>query len=133
MAGFTRFKKNISLIKIANGKKIKHVLCKPNKITLKALDLLWDNGLIEGYRFLKAAASSSLFVQVFLKYNKSHLVFQDLRVFSRRLKPYFFSWRMLSLFRKNFSLILISTPKGIFSLAECLQRKLGGIMLLICL
>lgn len=96
------------------------------------LDIFWDIGLIYGYKILKDDIGKLYFV-VYPKKSKNQ---KELRVsfkfYSLPSKRKFINLNKLSNIvfnNKGFSIVLVSTNKGIFEGSKALKKKISGELL----
>lgn len=94
---------------------------------IEVLDLLWDEGLISGY---KKNSANSRKVAVFLKYDdKNRPVLSKIHVISKPGNRIHITIKNIWKIRSTNTLIIVSTSKGIKTLTQCKIDCVGGELL----
>ncbi|MDD5760546.1 MAG: 30S ribosomal protein S8 [Candidatus Pacebacteria bacterium] len=126
----------LTRIRNAQAVKKKTVLIPYSKIKLEILDVLLDNGFIEGLEKVKRRAknnrgTSQKFIEVILKYDKKGQPrISEIKRVSKPSKRVFVKEKDIWPFKKGLGLKILSTSKGILSDLEAKKLKLGGEVLL---
>jgi ribosomal protein S8 len=118
----------ISRVKVGSKAHLISIKVLNTKISIKILDIFYENGLIRGYHI---NANS---INVFLKYYKNRPVFFDVKLISTPGKKVYWSLNKLSL-KYNLNTFcgfyIISTSKGLVtSHTSLLGKNLSGKILL---
>mgnify|MGYP001043047562 FL=1 len=110
---------------IKNGQLSKKlfVLQPKKKLCSQFLNVLWDEGLILGYRTYH---KNSKMIIIFLKYNKHKSCISDTVLISKPGKRIYYSVKQLWKIESNVGILILSTNKGILSLQKCKQLNIGG-------
>ena len=115
---------------IKNGQIIhkSFILCPSKKFCTAFLNILWDEGFILGYKILNTTPKM---IQIFLKYKNGKPIIKSLRSITKPGNRTYYSVRQLWKLNSENGLIIISTNKGLLTLAECKQLNIGGELFLI--
>ena len=101
------------------------VFQKKNNICFLFLNVLWDEGLILGFR-------NSIFFnqhyEIYLKYNKNSNLsnISNVKILYQSNNKLYLSLKQLWKINLNQDLLILSTNKGILSLDNCKKLKVGG-------
>jgi ribosomal protein S8 len=97
-----------TLVRIQNSLvlKEKYVKVFRNKLILDVVNLLYINGFINGYFFVK---NDPFYIYIVLKYINSQSVFQKFQIFSKPSKSIYCSKKIIQNKIKNKGFIVIST------------------------
>nr|YP_009485506.1 ribosomal protein S8 [Melosira undulata]AVR57570.1 ribosomal protein S8 [Melosira undulata] len=95
------------------------------KLCKKILNLLWKEGFIAGYLIQK---STFFFIKIFLNQKFNINLFY---IFAHYKNSYVLSFKELYKINNSLFLLILTTTKGIFTLKECKQKKLGGKLLIL--
>ena len=101
---------------------------KKKKICEAFLQILWDEGLILGY---KTDSSNPDLLKIALKYQNNLPTITTIQVLSKPGKRIYLSVKQLWKIDSSNIFIILSTNKGLKTLLECKKRKLGGEPILI--
>merc|ERR1712226_1804925 len=95
---------------------------KKTKLSESFLRILWDEGLIVGYKIrLKKD------IKIFLKYTSDGKPsINNLKIMTKPGRRVFFSVNQIWGIKSNEFIIIISTNKGLKTLKDCKKLKLGG-------
>jgi len=118
----------ISRLKVGSKAHLISIKVLNSKISIKILDIFYENGLIRGYHI------NVNYIMVYFKYYKNHPVFFDVKLISTPGKKIYWSLNKLSLKYNlnNFcGFYIISTSKGLITSHTCLLgNKISGKILL---
>ena len=119
------FNLNNMFIKLKNAQLVKKpfITHKKQKLCIKFLNVLWDEGYILGY---KTSNSNSNMFEIFLKYNNGKPLINKVIFLTKPSKRIYLSLKQLWKIDSNFGLIIISTNKGVLSKQDCQKLKIGG-------
>ena len=92
------------------------------------LELLYTQGFIQSFNFLKLSGQ----VYVFLRYFDNKPVFQYLKLLSKISKSQNLTFLELSKFFNKRFVLFLSTNKGLFSSYDCKRLHIGGKCLFFC-
>lgn len=111
--------------RIRNGYSARHlkVKVKKSKISLGVLDLLYREGYIRGYKFLKEEPYN---IEVLLKYHLDTSVIKGIQRVSRPGKRIYSSASNLKLVHNGLGTLIVSTSLGILSAKEAQLLNIGG-------
>ena len=99
---------------------------KKKKICENFLKILWTQGYILGYTIEKNN------LKIFLKYNnKKTSCIYSIKLMSKPGKRIYYSSKQIWKINSSKSFIIFSTHKGLKSILECKQLKIGGELFLI--
>lgn len=87
------------------------------------LNVLWDEGFIQGYRRMK---NSSHKLEIFLKYKSKIPAINSIKLVSKPNLKKYYSSRQLWKFETTKGLLIISTNQGLLSSAQCKKFGIGG-------
>lgn len=118
------------LIKLKNASQIKksQVKIQYNKISIKLLNLLYKEGIIQS--FTTNITKSHLIIH--LRYFDNLDFFKHLKIISTNSYLKYVSYKELSKIMNQKFLIVLSTSLGFMTSFECQKLKLGGKILFIC-
>lgn len=102
------------------------ILCKKTKICENYLKLLWQEGLIIGYKNINKNK-----LKIFLKYTKNKPVIYSLKAVYKPSHKMYYSIKNIWKINSNKSFIVFSTNKGLKSLLNCKKFNVGGKLVLI--
>lgn len=109
---------------IKNGQLVKQsfVLQTRKKICENFLKILWDEGFISGYTVdLKTNK-----LKIFLKYKNGNPVINSIKLISKPSRRIYYSTKQLWKIKSTQQLIIMSTNKGLKSMADCKKLNIGG-------
>ena len=90
--------------------------------------ILWNEGYINGYKILEKSNE----LKLFLKYDKNCVPsIANVKSLSKPGRREYLSYKTLCNISYETGLIIISTSKGVLTLADCKKQKLGGEPLII--
>jgi len=98
------------------------------KLIIAFLNILWDEGLILGYKTYNFNLQT---LKIFLKYKNGNPVINSLRLISKPNFQIYCTVSDLWKFDSKKNLIILSTSKGLMTVNECKQAKIGGNLLCI--
>lgn len=110
----------ISRLNVAARSHVTHVKVEYNKLTVKVLELLYSNGLINSYSILGKN------IEVELRYRRGVSIFSSIKLVSKPSKRIFLTLNRLDLQYRcnNFGgFYIVSTPDGLFTSFDCLAYK----------
>jgi small subunit ribosomal protein S8 len=105
------------------------VMVKPvSKLMLQTLDILKEHGYVTSYEVIEDGRGGHLIVRGFMKINKCGVI-----------KPRF-DFQVVDIVKveqqylpaKGFGLIIVSTPKGLMTMAQAKDKHLGGKLISYC-
>lgn len=99
------------------------VLCSLNNVNISLLNVLWEEGFINGY-FLNSSS-----IKVVLKYNKSKSLIKFVKFFSKPSQKVFISSSMIWKLNDKLGIYVLSTNKGLLTSKKCKKYKLGGLLM----
>lgn len=94
---------------------------------LKLIFCLYEQGYIQSYEIKNENK-----ITIFLRYYYNNPVFHNIKIISKPSNIKFLKFEKLILLKKKKSTLFVSTDKGVFTLDQCQQKKLGGILLFSC-
>ncbi len=88
----------------------------------QVLSILYKQGLIRGFY------ENNRKTKIYLKYSGSTIkpVIRYIQAISVNGRPFYTNTKSLSKLVHSNEIFLISTPKGVLTLNECIQHKVGG-------
>lgn len=98
------------------------------KLIISFLNILWDEGFISGY---KICNSDLNLLKIFLKYKNGNPVINSLKIVSKPSRQVYYSMSDLWKLDLKKNLVILTTPKGLLTVNECKQAKMGGKLLFI--
>jgi small subunit ribosomal protein S8 len=93
------------------------------KICESFLKILWDEGFIIGYSIDKNNLSK---IKIFLKYNNDKPVINNIKFISKPSKRLYYSIKQIWKIDSSKTFVVFSTNKGLKSILDCKQLKIGG-------
>jgi small subunit ribosomal protein S8 len=93
------------------------------KMCEKILNVLWDEGLILGY---KNSKSNPKHIKIFLKYQNGVPSINTIKRLSKPSLRYYYSVKQVWKINSNQGIVLLSTSKGILSQTNCKKKNIGG-------
>lgn len=97
------------------------IFCKRKKICESFLKLLWDEGLIIGF---KAEGNNEL--KIFLKYIGDKPAIDFIKVISKPSHRIYYSIKQIWKINSSKFILIFSTSKGLKSLLGCKKNNIGG-------
>ena len=115
------------LLQIKNTTRLKktYFLIKKTKEACALAKVFYKEGLIQGF-------SIKNFLVIFLRYYLNLPVLNSLKIVSTPSLKTCLSFQSLCKIKEKFTVLFISTKKGILTSIECKKQKLGGHLLFIC-
>lgn len=103
---------------------------KKNKLCSILLDILWDEGLILGYRITKIC---KYYFEIFLKYcfKNPYTNLSGIRILNRFNNRIFLSLKQLWKINSTTNTLILATSQGILTQNDCRKYKIGGKPILI--
>lgn len=113
------------LINLKNGQhsKRKIIFQERKKSCEIFLKILWSEGFILGYKINEKKINQ---LEIFLKYNKQKPAINSFHFLSKPSKQIYYSSKQISKINSSKLFIVFSTTKGLKSIIQCKQLKLGG-------
>ena len=117
-------------VSIQNGQLVKkaYILQTRKKICERALNILWEEGLILGYKILESNPKK---LKVYLKYTKNSSVINKIKIVSKPSYRIYYSLKQLWKIDSSKNFLIISTNLGLQSITNCKKLKVGGEPLII--
>jgi small subunit ribosomal protein S8 len=108
---------------IRNGQLVKkaYIIQKKKKINETILHVLWNEGFILGYKSI-----DSRHLKIYLKYRNSKPAISHIKSLSKPGFRVYYSLKELWKYDTCQGLLIISTSKGVLSVNECKNKKVGG-------
>ncbi len=128
----TQLIKSLAKLKNASILKKKSTLLFYNQLTLNIIKILYKEGLIQSYNYEIDSKTNTICLKVFLRYNNNKSMLNNIKLMSKSTKHVYLSLNELSFIKERYSLLILSTTKGLLTSLECKQKKLGGKLLVIC-
>ena len=97
-----------------------------NKEDQELLNILWNEGLILGYKKLCNNNFDFNIIKIFLKYKKNNSVINSINIISKPSLRVYCSLEDLWKLKNVQGLIIISTDSGLKTIYECKNLNLGG-------
>ena len=120
----------ITAIKNGSIAKKRFVTHSNTKLNSKVASILWNEGYINGYKILEKSNE----LKLFLKYDKNCVPsIANVKSLSKPGRREYLSYKTLCNISYETGLLIISTSKGVLTLADCKKQKLGGEPLIIIL
>jgi small subunit ribosomal protein S8 len=94
-----------------------------NSKCITILKLLYQNGFIQSLQIKQAK------IIINLRYFENKKIINNIKFFSVPSHHYFISFSELSLINDKKNFILLTTHKGLLTLSQCKQQRLGGKLL----
>ena len=114
----------VSILKNGQLANRSYVYQKKKKICQSFLTILWNEGLIIGY---KTSNRDATYFKIFLKYfSNGKPTISNMRVISKPGRRVYYSLKQIWRIDTTKTLIVLSTNKGLKTVTECKQLKLGG-------
>ena len=115
---------------INNGQLAKRsfILQQKKKICEKFLDVLWNEGFILGYRnyFQKVKTYKSDTTKIFLKYKNGKPVINTIKPVTKPGRRVYYTAKQIWKMNSKNTLLVFSTNKGLKTLNECKNLRIGG-------
>ena len=97
-----------------------------NKKDQELLNILWNEGLILGYKKLCNNNFDFNIIKIFLKYKKNNSVINSINIISKPSLRIYCSLEDLWKLKNVQGLIIVSTDSGLKTIYECKNLNLGG-------
>ena len=101
--------------------KKKYVLQKKKKPCVYYLQVLWDEGFINGYE-----DNCENYIKIFLKYCEGESVIKNIKILSKPGHRIYYTTKQIWKIDSNKNCIIFSTSKGVMSLTNCKKNNIGG-------
>lgn len=121
-----------NLIKLKNCSILKKeiVILPYYKNTILTIKCLYREGLIQSYEVVYLNNNFYISVKLRILFNNSSL--NQLKIISKPSNFRYFNYKDLVKLENKKKIYFISTIQGIFTLEECKQNKIGGLLLFSC-
>lgn len=124
----------LSQLRSASLNKKESVMLEINNFTITVLDSLYNEGLILSYTIVrkKGFLNNTKTALVHIRYVQGKPVFENLKILSSPSFTRIISIKNICRLNPKKETFFFSTNKGILSLQECKNKKVGGILLFMC-
>lgn len=95
------------------------ILQENTNICRSLLNILWDEGLILGYKIFRDSNK----LKIYLKYTKGNPVINNIKVVSKPSLRTYYSVKEL---RKIEDFLILTTNKGLKTIKDCKKSNVGG-------
>ena len=124
----------LNILKNSSITNTEFVCVNSNQLAQSIVKILYREGYILSFKFRKKENytnnTSEILVYLRYLYNKSNL--RKLKIISSPSRKISISYKQLTRISSKNKLFLFSTTKGLLTLEECKQKKVGGILFFIC-
>lgn len=100
-----------------------YVLQTKKKVCETFLNLLWDEGLILGYKKINGNPD---FLKIYLKYKKGKPVISNFKVLSKPGKRVYYPASYICKLKASKTFLVLSTNFGLKTITDCKQLQVGG-------
>lgn len=124
----------LSQLRSASLNKKESVMLEINNFTITVLDSLYNEGLILSYTIVrkKGFLNNTKTAIVHIRYVNGKPVFENLKILSSPSFTRIISIKNICRLNPKKENFFFSTNKGILSLQECKNKRIGGILLFMC-
>lgn len=124
----------LSQLRSASLNKKESVMLEINNFTITVLDSLYNEGLILSYTIVrkKGFLNNTKTAIVHIRYVNGKPVFENLKILSSPSFTRIISIKNICRLNPKKENFFFSTNKGILSLQECKNKRVGGILLFMC-
>lgn len=124
----------LSQLRSASLTKKESVIVEINNFTITVLESLYNEGLILSYTIVRKEGflNNTKTAIVHIRYFQGRTVFENLKILSSPSFTRVLSLKSICRLNPKKENFFFSTNKGILSLQECKNKKIGGILLFIC-
>jgi len=124
----------LSQLRSASLNNKESVILEINNFTITVLDCLYNEGLILSYTILrkKGFLNNTKTALVHIRYVQGKPVFENLKILSSPSFTRIVSIKNICRLNPKKENFFFSTNKGILSLQECKNKRVGGILLFMC-
>lgn len=124
----------LSQLKNASLNKKECITVEANHFTISILESLYNEGLILSYVIVKKKTFNNNTVNavVHIRYLYNQPVFENLKIMSSPSFTRIVSIKNICRLNPKKHTFFFSTDKGILTLQQCKQQKVGGVLLFIC-
>jgi len=124
----------LSQLRSASLTKKESVTLEINNFTITILDCLYNEGLILSYTIIRKEGflNNTKTALVHIRYVYGKPVFENLKILSSPSFTRIISIRNICRLNPKKENFFFSTNKGILSLQECKNKRVGGILLFMC-
>ena len=119
---------NIKYTSIA-GKEFSYVPY--NKLCLKMLNLLYDEGLIQSFKVIDSLSDNPR-IKIVLRYNFGKSIVRNLSLISRPSDLRYLKLKDLYKVKEDKKIVVLSTSRGFLTGLNCKRFKIGGKILFTC-
>jgi len=124
----------LSQLRSASLNKKESVMLEINNFTITVLDSLYNEGLILSYTIVRKQGflNNTKTALVHIRYVHGKPVFENLKILSSPSFTRIISIKNICRLNPKKENFFFSTNKGILSLQECKNKRVGGILLFMC-
>jgi ribosomal protein S8 len=122
------------LIQIKNAsalnKKLVIVPCK--KYFLNILNILYKEGLILSFKYVKIFNLPNLYIKIVLKQSHNKNFFKKFKLISKPSKKVYFNYKSICRLTLKKTDYFFSTNIGLLTASDCKKHRVGGTLLFTC-
>ena len=124
----------LSQLKNASLNKKECITVEVNHFTISILESLYNEGLILSYVIVKKDFfnNNTVNARIHIRYLYNQPVFENLKIMSSPSFTRIVSIKNICRLNPKKHTFFFSTDKGILTLQQCKQQKIGGVLLFIC-
>ena len=123
----------LSQIKVASLNRKENILVDCSAVSLSVVKSLYKEGFIQSFKIIFTSSlvtKQSIIIK--LRYYFNVPIFKKLKIISSASKIKVLDFYTVSRLTIKKDVLFLSTNKGLFTLLECKQQKLGGVLFFIC-
>jgi len=122
----------LAQLKTASLNKKESIIVNFSSLSLFVIKALYKEGFIQSFKIISIPESNRAYILLHLRYYFNNPIFKRLKLLSNSSKIKVLDFYNLSRLNIKKDVLFLSTSKGIFTLTECKQQKLGGVLFFIC-
>ena len=112
-----------SNIKNGIASKKRYILHDKKNICIGILNVLWDEGFINGYTINEHYCNK---LEIYLKYIKNEPCIKIIKAISKPSRRIYINKEKIWKLDSSVCLFILSTSKGVLSLSQCKKLNIGG-------
>lgn len=122
----------LAQLKTASLNRKESILVDCSRINLNVIKALYKEGFIQCFKVIKNPMTVQVSILVHLRYYFNNPIFKKLKFISSSSKLKVLDFYNLSRLSIKKDVLFLSTSKGLCTLLECKQQRLGGVLFFIC-
>ena len=122
----------LAQLKTASLNRKESIVVDCSRLSLNVIKALYKEGFVQSFKIIYISSTAKPSILVNLRYYFNNPIFKKLKLLSTSSKIKVLDFYNLSRLNIKKDVLFLSTSKGILTLLECKQQKLGGVLFFIC-